>query len=725
MGLVFKICIPHTFHQGFDYLAPTEMPVIGARVWVPFRQQTRLGVVVAKGQSDVDFHKLKPIQGIIDKNPLLSPELLSLCEWVSAYYQSPLSEVLALALPKKYREGMDFIPPVCRLYQLSTKVDKAHLLLSKKAHRQHALIDLIANTQQGLSRKDIVQAGFSQTQINALMKASLLTEVITKPQAVNPSKESSPPLPLNPEQAFATQQILQSLGQYHAYLLQGVTGSGKTEIYLQTIKEVLQNGQQALVLVPEIGLTPQLLTRFRQRFKEQITVIHSNLNDTERQSAWHAASNKEAKLIIGTRSAVFTPMPDLGIIVIDEEHDGSFKQMDGVRYSARDTALYRAYQANIPIILGSATPALESLYNCKANKYTRLTLTEKALSTHRLHYQVIDVRSQPLHHGMAEKTLMLIKKHLLLENQVLVFINRRGFSPVLLCHQCGWMADCQACDTHLTLHRNLNKLICHHCGLIKTIPRQCKQCGGQELIPIGAGTQRIHEYLSHTFPDTNVLRIDRDEIRKKASWDVSLETIKSGRAQLIVGTQMLAKGHHFPRLNLVVILDTDSGFYNQDFRAIERLGQLITQVAGRAGRAEHPGEVALQTHLPHHPVLNLLLQKGYDAFAEHLLQQRQKSALPPFQFLALIRAQSKQEERALAFLHGLKKHLLQEGLHILGPAPAPLARKSHQYRLQLLIKAVNRPILQNALTQMRGETSIQKLAKGVRWSIDVDPVDLA
>ena len=494
---------------------------------------------------------------------------------------------------------------------------------------------------------------------------------------------------------------------------------------MQVIAEVLAQNQQVLILVPEIGLTPQLLQRFSTRFDVPMAVIHSNLNDSERANAWLAAKQNLVKLIIGTRAAIFTPLPSLGLIVIDEEHDASLKQMDGVRYYARDCALMRAWQANIPVILGTATPSLESLHNCNLQKYTRLRLTQKALNSAPLHYQLIDLRNHNLQDGLATPTLKTIREHLNNGNQVLVFINRRGFAPVLICHACGFMADCRACDSHLTMHRQSRRLICHHCGLAQTIPSACKQCQGRELIPVGTGTQRIFECLKQEFPDTAMLRIDRDEVQGKESLNLCLESIHKGDIQLIVGTQMLAKGHHFPKLTLVVVVDADNGFYNQDFRAIEQLGQLLTQVAGRAGRAERPGQVLIQTHLPHHPLLNILIQQGYDAFSKELLHAREEASLPPYYFLAMIRAQDRQNSKIVSALQAMKHFLRPFSIEILGPAPAPMARKANQYRMQLLLKSASRKQLQSALTAMRDWIIKNKQAQGVRWNIDVDPQDLA
>ena len=724
-SFVFKVSIPNTNRDFYDYHAESDEPCIGARVWVPFRNKTRLGVVVGRGEPENKSVKLKSIITVIDDKPLLSTTLLTLCSWVSGYYQSPLSEVIPLVLPKKYRNGLLCQLPTCAYYSLIRSAEESHQQLMPQARRQHELIDLIASHSSPLSKKRVLQAGFTSAQLSALVNSGLLAtlEQIDKP--VSPHEHQSQPLPLNPEQAIAVQGISEHLSTYHCFLLQGVTGSGKTEVYLHVIEKVLALDRQVLVLVPEIGLTPQLLARFTARFQEPIAVIHSHLNDSERQIAWQLANDNEVKLVIGTRSAVFTPMPTLGLIIIDEEHDASLKQMDGVRYSARDTALMRAHLARVPIILGSATPSLESLHNCAVNKYTLLRLNQKALSSTPLHYKIVDIRNQVLQHGLASATLAIINEHLQRQNQVLVFINRRGFAPVLLCHQCGWMADCRACDSHLTLHRHINRLICHHCGSTQNIATHCQACKGRELLPVGAGTQRVHEYLSLQFPQTAMLRVDRDEVQKKHALNEYLDRINTGDAQLIVGTQMLAKGHHFPRLTLVVVLDADNGFHNQDFRALERLGQLLTQVAGRAGRAEFPGQVVIQTHLPQHPMLNLLIQQGYDPFARSLLMMRQQAALPPYHFLAVIRAQGNNLPKLLDFLHAVKTFLHPTDINVLGPAPAPLARKAGQHRMQLLIKSSSRKKLQTALTPMRDWLTMNKLNNGVRWNIDIDPMDLA
>ena len=516
MNTVYQVCIPHTRHDFFDYIAEGFIPCIGARVWVPFRKQQRLGIVINHThKSSQEIASLKNISTVIDEYPLVDKELLILCSWISSYYQSPLSEVVSLVLPKKYRLGQIGALPKNDFYQLALPFDEAKTKISIRAHQQLKLLELLHVEKTPVAKQNLIQKGFNAHQLNNLVAvgAILLSQHTRLPQ--NPEVELSPPLKLNGEQSVAVTTIIQQLHHYQCFLLQGVTGSGKTEVYLQVIAKILEQEKQTLILVPEIGLTPQLMSRFTARFQQPIAVIHSGLNESERQIAWQLAKENKVKIVLGTRSALFTPMPNLGLIVIDEEHDSSLKQAEGVRYSARDTALMRAHLANVPIILGSATPSLESMYNVKQGKYTLLRLTHKALSTTALHYQLIDLRSQVLHHGLAIQTLELIKKHLQRQNQVLIFINRRGFAPVLLCHQCGWMADCSACDSHLTLHKSAMQMICHHCGLTQKTPERCCSCHSNELIPIGAGTQRIHEFLMSYFPDTDIVRIDRDTVRKK------------------------------------------------------------------------------------------------------------------------------------------------------------------------------------------------------------------
>lgn len=744
---VYHICVFNTFRNYYSYIFDGPALLIGLRVLVPFRKQMRIGIIVGQGMlHECKEMQLRFINSVLESQPILPQTILDLCKWVATYYQSPLSEVIPLALPKRYREltATMTASQYLSVYTLAVSVDMAHQLVNSKAYKQHALIDFISNNKFA-TKSLILKNKFTNQQLNNLITLNVvvLQQDIKKsdPKQISIGQHAAVDnnhisettaiaynsLQLNEQQLISVTAVCQHLEHYRCFLLQGVTGSGKTEVYLEIISQVILAGKQVLVLVPEIGLTPQLFARFKIRFS-QIGTIHSELNDTERLLTWQQAKDNNLQIVVGTRSAVFTPLPNLGLIVIDEEHDLSFKQMDSVYYSARDTALMRAYMANIPIILGSATPSLEALHNCQHNKYTLLRLDNKALNQTPLHYHVIDTNKAKLHHGLAVETLDLIARHLTNNNQVMVFINRRGFAPVLFCHNCHWIANCFACDIHLTLHSKLNRLVCHYCGCIEEVPIKCRKCNHDKLLPIGAGTQRIDEFLNQYFPQYKILRIDRDSVRKKNELNKLLTCIKQQEVQLIIGTQMLAKGHHFPNLTLVVILNTDASFYNQDFRALERLGQLLIQVSGRAGRAEYAGQVVIQTLFPQHELLKSLLKYGYEPFAGALLQLRQAVNLPPYSFLALIHAQDKSSEKAYTFLQTIKKRFQETELTILGPAPAPLSKKANYYRMQLLIKSTSRKNLQAQLNQLRhtlAKGSTKKLWHSVRWHIDVDPLDLS
>lgn len=549
----------------------------------------------------------------------------------------------------------------------------------------------------------------------------------TKKSTASPPPFSKPPaLTLNQEQGDAIARIKQSLDEFIAFLLFGITGSGKTEVYFQIMEDVLTQHKQILLLVPEIALTPQLLSRIEKRFDYPIALMHSKLTDKARFTHWFSSHQNKARILIGTRSAVFTPLPTLGLIIIDEEHDLSFKQQDSMRYSARDIAIKRAHQLHIPIVLGSATPALETLHNALHNKYELLRLTQRAKTKKNNHFSIIDLRNKTLTDGLCEPTLTKIASVLHEKKQVLVFINRRGYSPVLICHQCAWIADCPRCTAHLTVHFQKKVMQCHHCDYKRPLPNTCEHCASMDLVPVGAGTERITQYLTTRFPDAKVLRIDKDSTRKKGSLTDTLKSIDAGEADILVGTQMLAKGHHFPYLKLVVIVDADGGFYSQDFRALERLGQTLTQVSGRAGR-EDQGEVFIQTHQPDNAFLALLIQQGYADFSKAILKERKIYDLPPFSFLALLRTKGKNPATLMVFLNALKTFLvrLDNSLTLLGPAPAPMEKKANFYHAQLLIKASKRMSLSLALKELREMVEQNKVLKRVRFTIDVDCQDLS
>jgi primosomal protein N' (replication factor Y) len=547
-------------------------------------------------------------------------------------------------------------------------------------------------------------------------------------------------LPKSPETEIKTTQLIcnegqqnaidavkKSLSEFNVFLLDGVTGSGKTEVYMQLIQTVLNRGQQVLVLVPEITLTPQLQQRFQARFSTNIAISHSKITDLQRKNAWLLMQSGECSLLLGTRSALFTPLPNIGLIILDEEHDSSFKQQEGFRFSARDVAVMRGKLANVPVVLGSATPSLESLYNVFLARYQHLPLPERAGNALPPLVQILDIRQQKLHAGLSEPLILEIQATLDKNEQVLLFLNRRGFAPTLMCHGCGWVARCVHCDANLVIHRHKNLLRCHHCGTEHRLISHCPSCQSPELKSLGQGTERLEFALDEIFADKTILRLDYDSTQKKGALEDFLTQIHAGEVDIILGTQMLAKGHHFPNVTLVAILDVDSGLFSTDFHAGEKLAQLIVQVSGRAGREQKQGKVLLQTHQPSHPLLNELLREGYAKFAHSELLIREAAMLPPFSYQALLRAHAEKEDLPQQFLESvaeLARNLNGQEVEILGSIPAPMARRAGQYRFQLLFQHSNRAALQQLLKQLVPQICTLKLANKVRWSIDVDPVDL-
>lgn len=535
-------------------------------------------------------------------------------------------------------------------------------------------------------------------------------------------------LRLNTEQATAVGAIRSEDTQFAAWLLAGVTGSGKTEVYLSVLENILAQGRQALVLVPEIGLTPQTIARFRERFNAPVEVLHSGLNDSERLSVWLRARNGEAAIVIGTRSALFTPFSRLGVIIIDEEHDSSYKQQEGWRYHARDLAVFRAREEGIPIVMGTATPALETLHNVQMGKYRQLTLSKRAGNAKPAVQHLLDLKGLPLKVGLSQPLLKRIKAHLQADNQVILFLNRRGYAPALLCHECGWIAECQRCDHYYTLHQNYRQLRCHHCDSQRPVPQQCPKCGSTHLVSVGVGTEQLENELAPLFPDTPITRIDRDTTSRKGSLEQHLADVHQGGARILIGTQMLAKGHHFPDVTLVALLDVDGALFSADFRSAERFAQLYTQVSGRAGRAGKQGEVILQTHHPEHPLLQILLQQGYDAFAKQALAERKSVFLPPYTSHIIVRSEDHDNQQSALFLQQLRNlletsPLKDDALWIMGPVPALQAKRGGRFRWQLLLQHPSRQLLQRLIKTSQPLINTLPQARKVKWTLDVDPID--
>lgn len=734
---ILRLALPSPLRRLFDYLAPAGVARSalqpGMRLRVPFGRREMIGVLVeVVDKSDVPADKLKPAIAVLDSEPPLPPALFKLCLWTAQYYQHSLGDTLSWALPVLLRQGEPAEARQDRFWQVApdASIDDPRIA---RAPKQKEALRTLAQHPHGVAHQLLSKLMLNRESLNLLLAKALVTVEVRGHAPVERHEHwlAQPELPLNTEQRAAYEAIRSGFGSFHASLLAGVTGSGKTEVYLQLIRETLEAGKQALVLIPEINLGPQTLARFEQRFNARIALLHSAVNDRDRLDAWLAARDGEADIIIGTRSALFTPMKHPGLIIIDEEHDGSYKQQEGLRYHARDLALVRARQEDIPIVLGSATPSLESLHNAYTGRYALLRLNERAGGAQQPRFLRLDVKSRPLDSGISGPMQQAIGQTLAAGQQVLVFLNRRGFAPTLLCHDCGWLSECTRCDARMTVHQRSGELRCHHCGHVERVPRNCPACGKVDLRPVGAGTERAEERLAILFPDFPVLRVDRDSTSRKDAMNQLFATIQKGQPCILVGTQMLAKGHHFPRVTLVSILDADGGLFSGDFRASERMAQLIVQVAGRAGRAEEPGKVIIQTHLADHPLLIQLTEQGYFAFAEQALSERRAAGLPPFSHLALLRAEAHKPGQAEGFLdeacseaERLLKDMALGGIELLGPVPAPMERRAGRYRAQLLVQANARAPLHKLLATWLLALENMPSGRQVRWSLDVDPVDL-
>ena len=725
-----EVALPVPLRRNFSYAIPenTEItPCIGMRVKVPFGRQQLIGLITAINEDcDLPTSQIKSVIEFLDTSSILPESLYELTLWAAKYYLCSQGQMLTQAIPVALRKGADAAPVMINKYSLTQAGKNIDLSTLKRAPSQQKLI--IELQRQDLTDEDVRALELSKASLKALIDKKW---VIKLTQTVNADLTwrdelimDEEPLYLNKEQAVAVASLNQQQG-FHCSLLEGVTGSGKTEVYLVVLEHYLKQGFQALILVPEIGLTPQTINRFRQRFRVKVAVIHSNLTDNQRLNSWRQARSGEAAIIIGTRSALFTPMKYPGVIILDEEHDASFKQQDGVGYHARDLAVMRGHFEHIPVILGSATPSLESLNNALNNRYHHLVLNERAGAAKKVRQGIIDIRNQPLKHGLSDALINEMRIHLDAGNQVLLFLNRRGYAPALICHECGFLHECDRCDAFFTLHQSLGEIRCHHCGNQYPIPHQCHQCGSSMLVGQGIGTEQLSQALEGLFPQYPVVRIDRDSTRLKGSFENHLAAIHRGEYKILVGTQMLAKGHHFPDVTLVGLLDVDGALFSADFRAPERFAQLYTQVAGRAGRASKAGTVLLQTMQSDNAMLRGMINSGYGEFARGLLAERQMALLPPAWHMVLIRAEAHKAEDADAFLQALANLLPQDkDFEVIGPMPAPMDRKAGKYRRQLMFQAKERHRLQVESEKLLHNVGNIAQAKKCRWSIDRDPQDL-
>jgi len=724
-----QLALPVPLPTLFDYAPGAGQAVgmddVGRRLRVPFGAREIVGIVAGVTEVAPEV-ALREAGAFLDDQPVLAGELWTSLHWLARYLHAPLGEVLATALPASLRRG-DPLPDIAEYgWRLTEAGHTALPGLRAGAPRQ--LAEWLQ--AQGIGSElelDIAQPGWRAPMRN-LRKRTLVERIDIEAPSSGQATHTGPAL--NPAQRAAADAILGAEG-YTPFLLDGVTGSGKTEVYLEAIAACLARGRQALVLVPEIGLTPQMLARFEKRLGVPVHALHSGLSDNERARTWWAAAMGRARVIVGTRSAVFVPLPEAGLIVIDEEHDGSYKQFDGIRYHARDFAIVRAKALEVPVVLGSATPSLESLHNAHAGRYAVLRLTERAGDAQPPRVRVLDVRKRPLQAGLAPEMLSAIRAALDAGGQVLVFKNRRGYAPVLLCHDCGWSAHCPRCSTPdkptpMTAHAGGKRLQCHHCGSRRPAPAACPDCAGLALEPQGNGTERIEELLAAQFNDVPVIRIDRGSTQRRDALQQHFAAL-GAQPGILIGTQMLAKGHDLPNLTLVAVVGIDEGLYSADFRSTEKLAQLLVQVAGRAGRADKPGEVLLQTHHPDHPLLHTLISGGYHAFADEELALRDAAALPPHAHLAVLRAEARDAEAPTRFLAEAKRLLDaadDDALQLHGPLPAPMPRRAGYQRMQLVVSADQRKALHQALGALMPSLRALPDARKLRWSLDVDAVDL-
>jgi primosomal protein N' (replication factor Y) len=729
-----KIALPVPMRTLFDYKVPKAIALRhelkpGMRVKVPFGKSSRLGVIVAlSDHSEWDPEQVKPLTSLHDKSPVISAELMALCEWAARYYHHPIGDVIFHALPVLLRKGENAEFRTENWWFTTEKGRATSLEQLSRAPRQQDFLKAVQQHPNGLSQHAASVLDLAPSAAKVLEEKGLLRK---EPRSFNKGGEkhahqTQVPPTLNVEQMRATEHLLDYRNQFHVALLDGVTGSGKTEVFLRVMERLIEEGKQILVMVPEIGLTPQTLKRFEIRFNTDIVLMHSNMSDRERLDAWLLAASGHAKIIIGTRSAAFIPAPNLGLIVIDEEHDTSYKQHEGFRYHARDLAIKRAQALDIPVLLASATPSYESLTNALQKRFAWLKLRQRAGNAHIPVMERVDLRGKTLVHGFSEQALASMKLCLERKEQVLVFLNRRGYAPTLMCHQCGWIAACDHCDVNLTVHKRANKLHCHHCDAQKALIHTCPECQSEALFTVGEGTEQIETQLSTLFKDTPILRIDRDSTQRKSAMAKLTQKIHEHDQAILIGTQMLAKGHHFPNVTLVIIMDADAGLFSSDFRGMERTAQLITQVAGRAGRAKKPGHVLLQTYHPDHAAIECLCHLGYEHFAIDGLAERKSLSLPPFYHQVIVRAESGNEQEAMQLLSAMRNDLepfFAKDVYLVGPYTAIIVRKAGQHRALISIKAAQRAPLHQATQMMSNWLEQSTKQHRIRFAIDVDPLE--
>jgi len=728
-----RVAVHTPLRRTFDYLPnkETELKILkpGIRVSIPFgKQRNASGVIISiNSKSEYPYHKLKKINYVIDESPVIDSKHLDLLIWASTYYHHPIGEVIHNALPTLLRKNDNTNKYEDFFWSLSEKNSISNAGSIKISAIQKEIIKHLKETGEPINDLELKKIFPSAKRSLISLEKNGLVRKETKGNVKIKKNNTKENITLNEYQDTAINKILASINSNCVYLLDGLTGSGKTEVYMTVMENVIESGNQCLVLLPEIGLTPQLIQRFKNRFDVQIGIQHSGLSNIERLKHWQDSKSGKAKIILGTRSAIWTPLKNPGIYIIDEEHDLSYKQQSGFQYSARDLLVVRAKKDNVSAILGSATPSLETIFNANKNRYSHLILPKRAGAARQPKFRLLDIRGKKMHGPLSHILIEEIKKHLKEKNQVLLFLNRRGYSTYLYCHNCGWKAECERCEIPFTYHKSKNNLKCHQCGSSKKNIKCCPLCE-LELLRLGHGTEQIEEVLSKQFPNSNIARIDRDTTRKRNAMNNYLEKVNTGEIDILVGTQMITKGHHFPNVTLTAIIDADRGLFSTDFRASERLAQLFMQVSGRTGRGKKEGTVIVQTYSPDHPLFHTLIKHGYNHLSKSLLKERKSSLLPPYSHMAFLRVEAHNINQVKYFIKNAGMHLnkfSKNTLQLFGPIPALIEKHSGRFRYQLIIQASNRKNLHAHMDKWLQKLETMKGSKTVRWSLDIDPQDMS
>jgi len=729
---ILRLAIPSPLRNEFDYLPPegwTDAQATalqaGIRVRVPFGRREVTGYLLAVlPSSPLATTRLKAAIEILDHRPLINTAMVQLCRWAANYYQHPVGEVFPAAFPSPLRKGKAHKTLGSAAWRLTSRGKGLPAGALSRSPKQ-ALALKILQQRESVPASHLASEGVSSGVLRSLREKGLIqAETLT---LAHETATAGEPLTLNSDQARVVTLLKDELAGFSTHLLEGVTGSGKTEVYLHLIAHCLEKKQQVIILIPEIGLTPQTLGRFEQRFEANIVVLHSGLTEQSRYKAWEAARDGSAHIILGTRSAIFAPADRLGMIIVDEEHDSSYKQQDGFRYSARDIAVKRGQLENCLVLLGSATPSLESIYNVKEKRYRHHMLPSRAGGSELPSLQALDIRRQSLQAGLCTTLIESVEETLTAGHQVLLFLNRRGYAPTLQCHDCGWIAECRGCDARLTVHRRRGKLRCHHCGAGQPLPGQCPTCHSRSLMTAGLGTEQTEEFLRSKFTQWPIYRVDSDSMAKKNAMHDLVGELMKGEPCILLGTQMLTKGHHFPTVSLVAIIDVDSALFSNDFRGEERMAQLLTQVGGRAGRAGTSGRVILQTHYPDHPALQAILQKPYAEHAREILAGREATGMPPAGKLLMLRPDAADADTGEQFLQSLRTQAqsqLPPGTSLIGPLPSPMQRRAGKFRSQLMVTADSPKSAQAVARLLVSVAETLPVKRGMKWSIDVDPQDV-